>query len=271
MSTKAARVRANLAWPGLAVALLIGALTPHPVAAQDATTIAQSGGALFPGAPVYRGVRLSGMTFATGGAVITGGGTFGNSSFKLVGVNVTGGQPREMSYIGTIAAGSVSPTGVVSVSGSGTLDPGDGSPVVTGIPFLMAVTPGADGGGSLALTVEAANLGAAVVDGVIFTTVCQPPDLGSSLRFLNGQTLSWSAAEGATAYNVYRGTFDGGAWSFDHACFAPGVAGTSSNDASIPSPGHGFYYIVAVKNACGEGSLGVSTNGSQVPNAAACP
>jgi hypothetical protein len=271
MRTKAARVRAKMVWHGLAMALLCGALAPQPAAAQQATTIAQSGSALFPGAPVYRGVRLSGMTFGTGGAVIVGGGTFGNFSFKFAGVNVVGGSPREMSYIGTIAAGSVSASGVVSVSGSGTLDAGDGSPVVTGIPFLMDVTPGADGGGSLALTVEAANLGAAVVDGVILTTACQPPDLGSSLRFTNGQTLSWSAAEGATAYNVYRGTFDGGAWSFDHACFAPGVVGTSSSDAAIPSPGHGFYYLVTVKNACGEGSLGVSTNGSQVPNAAACP
>jgi len=265
MRTKAVRL-------GLAMALLFGALAPHPAAAQGATTIAQSGSAVFPGAPVYRGVRLSGMKFGTGGAVIEGGGTFGNFSFKFAGVNVVGGQPREISFIGTIAAGSVSPTGVVSVSGSGTLDPGDGSPVSTGIPFLLAVTPSADGGGSLALTVEAANLGAAVVDdGVILSTVCPPPDLGSSLRFLNAQSLGWSAAEGATAYNVYRGTFDGGAWSFDHACFRPAVTGTSTNDSTVPALGQGLYYLVAVKNACGEGSLGVSTSGSQVPNTLACP
>jgi hypothetical protein len=251
--------------------LRIGPAAPGPADFENGTTIAQAGSALFQGAPVYRGVRLSGTRFGMGGAVDPGGAAFGNFGFTLSGNAVNGGQPRVMGYQGAIAAGSVSASGIVTVTGSGTLDPGDGSPPIGGVPFSLDVSPAADGG-NLSFVLEAAHLGVAVVDqGAIQSSACAPPDLGSSLRFTNAQDLGWSAVPGTASYNVYRGTFDGGTWSFDHACFAPGVAAASATDATIPATGTGLYYLVAVKKACGEGSLGVSANGSQVPNALPCP
>ena len=53
--------------------------------------------------------------------------------------------------------------------------------------------------------------------------------------------------------------------------FAPGLAAPSADDGTIPPTGTGLYYLVAMKNACGEGSLGVGTSGGQVPNPLPCP
>src|SRR5262245_64841596 len=60
-----------------ALALLCGGLAAHTAQAQEPTTVAQSGSALFAGAPVYRGVRLSSLMFGIGGTV-DGGTAFGN-------------------------------------------------------------------------------------------------------------------------------------------------------------------------------------------------
>ena len=250
--------------------LKFGAHAPDPASDEGAGTIAQAGDASFQGAPVYRGVRLSSMRYGIGGAFEASGSAFGDFGMVFEGVTVAGGQPRQLVYTGTIGGGSESSSGVVSVSGNGTLDMGDGSPPLA-IPFRLDATP-AVVGGHLAFVLEVAQLNVAVIDlGEILTTSCAPPDLGSSLRFTNAQTFGWSAAPRSPNYNVYRGTFDGGSWAFDHACFAPNVNSTTANDPTIPASGQGLYYLVAVKNACGEGSLGVSTNGAQVPKPLPCP
>lgn len=256
----------------LTMSLFCGAQAVTPVTAQDATSITQAGGALFQGAPVYLGVRLSSVSFGMGGAVRANGSGFGHFSFRFLGVAVAGGQPREIAYDGALDAGAVSPSGVVSVSGSGTVDPGDGSPPSTSVPFVLDVTSNTEGQGTLVLVVQGAHLQAAVVnEGGVTSSSCKPPELGPSLRFQNVQDLSWSAAPGPATYRVYRGTLAGGAWAFNHACYAPNLAATSASDTTIPPVGQGLYYLVSVKNVCGEGSLGVTTSGPQVPNALPCP
>jgi len=254
------------------LAVLAIAAAPRPASAQQPTVITQAGEASFAGAPVYRGVRLSSVSFGVGGAVLGNGGAFGNFSFAFHGVAVSGGQARTMDYLGTIQGGSLSASGVVSMSGGGTLDPGDGSPVVNSVPFVLEITPDADSQGTLAFTLEAVHLTAALVnEGGISSSACQPRDLGSSLQFQNAQTFAWSASPDAVTYDVYRGAMQTGAFGLNQACFAPGLAAPSADDGTIPPTGTGLYYLVAMKNACGEGSLGVGTSGGQVPNPLPCP
>jgi hypothetical protein len=265
-------MRTKRGWAGPALALLAIAAVPRSAAAQQPTVITEAGEAAFTGAPVYRGVRLSGVSFGAGGTVLGNGSAFGNFSFAFHGVAVSGGQARTMNYGGGIQGGAVSPSGVVSVSGSGTLDPGDGSPVVTSVPFLLEITPNVDSQGTLAFTLEAVHLTAALIsEGGVGSSTCQPRDMGASLLFQNAQTFAWSAAPEATSYNVYRGAMQTGAFGLNQACFAPGLAGTTTNDATVPPTGTGLYYLVAMKNACGEGSLGVGSSGSQAPNPLPCP
>ena len=98
-----------------------------------------------------------------------------------------------------------------------------------------------------------------------------PGEAARDLRFSDKQTTTWTATADATGYDLYRGTIDGGAWNFDATCLQPGLAAPTATDAAIPAPGGGYYYLVAGRNACGEGSLGANSSGAPRPNPAPCP
>jgi fibronectin type 3 domain-containing protein len=78
-------------------------------------------------------------------------------------------------------------------------------------------------------------------------------------------TLTWSAATGATSYNVYRGA---SANLGDLACFLPGVTGLTHNDDGALPVG-AFYYLVTSK-ACTESGLGPASP-SPRPAPPGCP
>jgi hypothetical protein len=66
-------------------------------------------------------------------------------------------------------------------------------------------------------------------------------------------TLKWLHAYQAPTYNVYRGTFGGGApFAYNETCFDTENAARTVNDGAVPTPGNGFYYIISGRNACGE-------------------
>jgi hypothetical protein len=245
---------------------------PGVAFAQGSTTIVQAGSGLFEGFAAYQGVHLASLKFGMGGDVaVSGGGADGDLSCTLIGRNIADGLPRQITLEGKIGAGGVSPAGVVTVSGTGSVDPGDGSPILTGIAFNLNLTPDTEGRGILVLIVDATALKAAVVThGGMTSSSCKPPELGPSLRLPDRNTLVWTASAVASSYRLYRGTVTT-PWAFDHACFASSLVTAMATDATLPAVGQGFYYLVSAVNACGEGSLGVTTNGPQVPNTAPCP
>ena len=73
--------------------------------------------------------------------------------------------------------------------------------------------------------------------------------------------VDWTAAPGATTYNVYKGSIDtftdGVAPDYDHGCAVSGVAGLTTTVASSTS-GDGLdnYYLVVGANSLGEGPYG---------------
>lgn len=58
--------------------------------------------------------------------------------------------------------------------------------------------------------------------------------------------LSWTAASGASTYNVYRGTTAGGE---SATPYASGLTGTTYTDASVSSSTTYYYYVVAVSGS----------------------
>jgi phosphatidylinositol-3-phosphatase len=76
-------------------------------------------------------------------------------------------------------------------------------------------------------------------------------------------SLTWTAASGAQAYNLYRGTSSNG-----ETQLAPGIAGTSYVDTAVTN-GTTYYYKIAGTNENGEGAL--SSEVSATPNAAPGP
>jgi hypothetical protein len=245
-------------------------LCPGAVFAQNSTPLVGAGGGVFGGAASFSGVALTAMRYGMGVDIADNGSADGTVETTLLGISVFG-QPQVITVEAMITGGSISASGVANVSGMSTVDMGDGTPPVTGMSFTLTVTPNASGQGSLVLVVDTTMLPAAVVtQGGMSLPVCTPPELGQTLVFLDSQTLSWSASGVASSYNLYRGSIDGGAWTFDHVCLAPALLSPGATDAGMPPTGRAFYYLVSARNACGDSSLGVTSSGQQRPNLSPC-
>jgi pre-peptidase/thrombospondin type 3 repeat protein len=98
-----------------------------------------------------------------------------------------------------------------------------------------------------------------------------PPEVATSLVFLDSQTLSWPASPDVTSYNLYIGFIVGGPWSFNHVCLEPGLPSPGASDGSLPPAGFAYYYLVSGRNLCGEGTLGSTSAGPPRANPSPCP
>jgi hypothetical protein len=86
-------------------------------------------------------------------------------------------------------------------------------------------------------------------------------------------TIDWSGEVNPGPYNVYRGSLTSGwAFTYNQACFAYLVPGSSATDTAAPAPGQAYFYLVSRKEAtCAESNLGQNGGGTDRPNAAYCP
>ena len=90
--------------------------------------------------------------------------------------------------------------------------------------------------------------------------------------------VRWQQESGYARYDVYRGDLGGlhdtngdGAAEDYGSCFAENLAGPAFSDGSIPSPGHGFLYLITGRASTGsEGDLGVASTGAPRPNVHDC-
>ncbi len=90
------------------------------------------------------------------------------------------------------------------------------------------------------------------------------------------QTIIWSVESAATSYDLLRGSLAAlpvGPGGGDEVCFND-IGGNTTTDASSPTVGSGFWYLVRGSNACGTGSFG-SEGAHGVPagerTSATCP
>ncbi len=80
-------------------------------------------------------------------------------------------------------------------------------------------------------------------------------------------TLKWLHAYQAPTYNVYRGTFGGGApFAYNETCFNTENGARTITDGATPSPGTGYYYIIASRNTCGESVAVTAKFGNATPD-----
>jgi subtilase family serine protease len=112
-------------------------------------------------------------------------------------------------------------------------------------PSIRDITGGSNGHPALVGYDLATGLGSWAVG-------ASPAPTGLSATGANGAvSLSWTAAPGATGYDVYRGTTSGGE---STTPIAINVAGTTYNDASV-APGTTYYYQVAGVDPAGTGEM----------------
>ena len=130
--------------------------------AQSQTAVTAAGGGLFPAGAAFNGVSLSSLSFGIG-VELPGDGT-ANGTFEstLVGTTATG-IARNIVVVGNPTSGSGQAGGPANYAGTCSVDPGDGTPALNGVPFTVTVATLPNGNWGLTLTLGATQLPAAAV------------------------------------------------------------------------------------------------------------
>lgn len=102
-----------------------------------------------------------------------------------------------------------------------------------------------------------------------FVSHYRPAGEVTSVRFTNPTTLQWNAEPSAQWYEVYRATSLPGTFG---TCLANDLTTTTVADASTPSIGSRFFYLVTARNRLREeGTKGFGSSGAERPNTLPCP
>ena len=135
----------------IAILGLAGVLAPASVAAQDdAARVSGAGEATLTEGVAFYGVLLSGVQLGQGVLIAADGSAAGQFHALLSGTSLLG-QAQEIIVQGEVNAGDAGGGGTVTFSGNATLNMGDGSAPVVGIPFTVTASSG-----GLQLTVDGA-------------------------------------------------------------------------------------------------------------------
>jgi hypothetical protein len=138
---------------------LASLMAPAPVAAQaDVAGVTGAAEASFPNGAIFNGVRLRGLTLGQGVSLAQDGSATGQFQAVLIGTTLLGA-PREVTVEGEVRTGIVGGDGSVTFSGTATVDMGNGTMPLSGVPFTVTASTG-----SLTLTLNAIALPTATVN-----------------------------------------------------------------------------------------------------------
>ena len=128
-------------------------------------------------------------------------------------------------------------------------------------------------GGVLTIPTRLLSQGIVYLDAV---EASMPAEVAGLAFAADKTTLSWNSAASAagpsTVHDVVRGALDQlpvGSGSSE-VCIASGVAAATTADATVPAMGGGLWYLARGRNACGAGSYGRQSGGTE-RTSAACP
>jgi hypothetical protein len=104
-----------------------------------------------------------------------------------------------------------------------------------------------------------------------FVDAYSPPREVLNLRWTDASTLAWNPEPSVGVYELYRdlaSTLPGGFGT----CFQSAIVSETWTDASVPSPGTGWFYLVTARNRLAEeGTKGFQGSGLERPNPSPCP
>ena len=137
------------------------ALSAH--GAQNVSSVtAAGGGVLASGAP-YRTVTLTNLKFGMGFFIAANRAATGDLESTLSGTSAAGA-PQTITVVGKAASGSGSVGGPANLSGTCSVDMGDGTPALSGVPFALTISKGAGGKWTLLMALSGTNLPLATVN-----------------------------------------------------------------------------------------------------------
>jgi hypothetical protein len=155
--------RRTIWWAIPLLAIAVSLFSLSTLAQNGQTTVTGAGRGVFPAGAAFSGVSLSSLSFGMG-VVLPGDGTAnGVLQTTLAGTSATG-IARSIVVVGDPTSGSGQVGGPATYSGLCSVDPGDGTPALKGVPFTVTMATLPDGKWGLALTLGATRLPAAAVN-----------------------------------------------------------------------------------------------------------
>jgi hypothetical protein len=155
--------------------LVLGVALAGPAAAAEPIHVTAGAGGPFPAGTTFSGLDLSGLELALG-SEIGPYGTAGEFTAVLLGVPIAGGlQPITLS--GRITAGARNAANVAVLSGTASLDLGDGLPAAPDIPFVATlVRDPATARGTVGLVIGSVQLPTATLAEGSLSIQTAPPE-----------------------------------------------------------------------------------------------
>ena len=104
--------------------------------AQSQTSVTGAGAGIFPQGALFNGVSLSALSFGMGAVILTNDGSAtGTFESTLTGTSLLG--RRNIVVVGNLTHGSGQVGGPATYSGLCSIDLGDGTPLLRGLPFTV--------------------------------------------------------------------------------------------------------------------------------------
>ena len=138
--------------------------------AQTDTSATTAGDGLYPNGTTFNGVPVSGLDIGTGALINgTNGVAEGHVAIALFGpTNIITNQQQIIKIEADFTGGSRAAANVVTLNGTATVDMGDGTLPLTGVPIVVTLTFDGVEGGSVGLSIGAASLPtSALTDGTM--------------------------------------------------------------------------------------------------------
>jgi len=141
-----------------ALLAVTGVMGPAPVAAQDDVAgVTGAGEGIFSTGATLNGVTLRSLELGQGLFIARDGSAMGQFHAVLLGTSLLG-TPQNVTVEGEVSTGSVGGDGTATFSGTATVNTGDGTLPVPGVPFTATISTN-----SLALILDATTLPMATV------------------------------------------------------------------------------------------------------------
>jgi|SRR5262245_797048 len=98
-----------------------------------------------------------------------------------------------------------------------------------------------------------------------------PPREVTHLVWTDSQTLVWDPEPSVGSYDIYRGLISTLPGPFG-TCLQPAIVSETWTDATVPSTGTGWFYLVTARNRLSEeGTKGFQSSGAERGNPSPCP
>src|SRR2546421_11474483 len=132
----------RLGLASMAILGLASLMTPPTVAAQEAAGVTGAAEATLPDGATFNGIPLRGLTLGQGLFIAPDGSATGQFQAVLLGTSLLGAA-QNITVEGEVGGGSVGADGGATFSGTATVDMGDGTLPLPGVPFAVTASAGA--------------------------------------------------------------------------------------------------------------------------------